>query len=88
VIYLEDPTSAIPIDTTPQAGLTLDVPAYQDPLHVADTMGKPVAIVRIGSVSPPTHDSLMGQFFFGYPAWVRITSPIEESDSVHRSASR
>lgn len=77
VIYLEDPTSAIPIDTTPQSGITLDVPPYQDPLHIADTLGKPVAIIRIGSVTPPTHESLLPQFFFGYPPWVRIDSPVE-----------
>jgi len=77
VIYLEDPTSAVPIDTTPESGITLDVPPYQDPLHVADTLGKPVAIIRIGSVTPPTPPSLMPQFFFGYPPWVRIDSPIE-----------
>ncbi len=77
VIYLEDPTSAVPLDTTPASGITLDVPPYQDPLHVADTLGKPVAILRIGSVTPPTHESLLPQFFFGYPPWVRIDSPVE-----------
>jgi len=78
VIYLEDPTSAIPIDTTPQSGITLDVPPYQDPLHVADTLGKPVAIIRIGSVTPPNHESLLPTFFFGYPPWVRIDAPAED----------
>ena len=82
VIYLEDPTSAIPVDTNDKLPLTVDIPAYQDPLHVADTLGKPVAILRIGSVGPPTHDSLMPQFFFGYPAWVRIDSPIEHEADV------
>ncbi|HBJ36295.1 MAG TPA: hypothetical protein DDZ51_16395 [Planctomycetaceae bacterium] len=78
VIYLEDPTSAVPIDTTPESGITLDIPPYQDPLHVADTLGKPVAIIRIGSVTPPTHQSLLPQFFFGYPPWVRIDSPVQD----------
>jgi hypothetical protein len=82
VIYLEDPTSAIPVDTNDKLPLTVDIPAYQDPLHVADTLGKPVAILRIGSVGPPTHDSLMPQFFFGYPAWVRIDSPIEHEANI------
>jgi hypothetical protein len=85
VIYLEDPTSAIPIDTTPEAGITLDVPPYQDPLHVADTLGKPVAIIRIGSVTPPTHPSLMPQFFFGYPPWVRIDMPVDEEMFDHNT---
>jgi hypothetical protein len=79
VIYLEDPSSAVPLDTTPESGITLDVPPYQDPLHVADTLGKPVAIIRIGSVIPPTHQSLLPQFFFGYPPWVRIDAPVEDA---------
>lgn len=83
VIYLEDPTAAIPIETTPAAGITLDIPPYQDPLHVADTLGKPVAIIRIGSVTPPTHPSLMPQFFFGYPPWVRIDMTTDEAMFDH-----
>jgi len=72
VIYLEDRSSALPIEKRPEMPMTLDIPAYQDPLAVADSLGRPVAILRIGSVLPPTHDSLMPQFFFGYPAWVFI----------------
>lgn len=72
VIYLEDRSSALPIQKTPEMPMTLDIPAYQDPLAVADTLGRPVAILRIGSVLPPTHDSLMPQFFFGFPAWISI----------------
>lgn len=72
VIYLEDRATALPIEKRPELPMTLDIPAYQDPLAVADSLGRPVAILRIGSVLPPTHDSLMPQFFFGYPAWVSI----------------
>jgi len=72
VIYLEDRSSALPIEKRPEMPMTLDIPAYQDPLAVADSLGRPVAILRIGSVLPPTHDSLMPHFFFGYPAWVFI----------------
>ncbi len=77
VIYLEDPTAAIPVSTTPESSRALDVPAHQDPLHVADTLGKPVAIVRLGSVTPPSHEALMPQFFFGYPSWVAMHAPPE-----------
>jgi len=72
VIYLEDRAGALAFDAGPDSPITLDVPAYQDPLHTADTLGRPVAILRIGSVLPPNHESLFPQFFFGYPAWVSI----------------
>src|SRR5690606_24222033 len=72
VIYLEDATSALPVATTPESPQALDVAAYQDPLHIADTLGRPVAIVRIGSPTPPSHEALMPQFFFGFPPWVAI----------------
>lgn len=78
VIYLEDRVSALPIDKPAGVPLTLDVPAHQDPLEVADTMGRPVAILRIGSVLPPQHQVLLHDFFFGFPPWVCLpSSPIE-----------
>jgi hypothetical protein len=72
VIYLEDPTTAIPLATTPESAQALDIPSNQDPLHVADSLGKPVAIVRLGSLGPPSHEALLPQFFFGFPPWVLI----------------
>jgi hypothetical protein len=78
VIYLEDRVSALPIDKPAGVPLTLDVPAHQDPLEVADAMGRPVAILRIGSVLPPQHQGLLHDFFFGFPPWVCLpSSPIE-----------
>lgn len=86
VIYLEDRSSALPIEKLPETPMTLDIPAYQDPLEVADTLGRPVAILRIGSVFPPTHDSLMPQFFFGFPAWVAIPAEaIEHAAAIERA---
>ncbi len=72
VIYLEDATAALPVSTTPESSQAFDVAANQDPLHVADTLGRPVAIVRIGSLTPPSHEALLPQFFFGFPPWVAI----------------
>lgn len=70
VIYLEDPGTAVPLAETPESARALDVPGHQDPLAVADTLGKPVAIVRLGSLVPPTAESLLPQFFLGYPPWI------------------
>lgn len=73
VIYLEDPGNAVPLAETPESSRALDIPGYQDPLAVADELGKPVAIVRLGSLAPPTYEALLPQFFMGYPPWLHAT---------------
>jgi hypothetical protein len=68
VIYVEDPKSATPVSTTPQSQGWFDVGPERDPLAVADVLGRPVAILRLGGRVPvqgPDPD-----FFFGSPAWV------------------
>lgn len=86
VIYLEDRATALPIEKRPEQPMTLDIPAYQDPLAVADSLGRPVAILRIGSLLPPTHASLMPQFFFGYPAWISIPAEAIASSVANEPA--
>ena len=75
VVFLEDPQTATPMEQTPATTRPLEVAEYQDALTVADRFGRPVAIVRIGSVSPPRAAALMPQFFFGYPIWAPIVQP-------------
>ena len=77
VVYLEDPQTAIALPGTPTESRVMDVGYYQDALREADRLGRPVAIIRIGSVAPPTAPELFPQFFFGYPAWAPIF-PAEE----------
>ncbi len=69
VIYLEDPQTAIPVQQTSKTNVPFEVSQFQDPLAVADEYGRPVAIVRIGSLIPPRQKSLLPEFFFGYPQW-------------------
>ncbi|MEM1068503.1 MAG: hypothetical protein AAGG48_05120 [Planctomycetota bacterium] len=69
VIYLEDPQTATPMVQTPKTRRPLELSADQDPLEVADRLGRPVAIVRIGSVTPPNAPLLMPSFLFGDPPW-------------------
>lgn len=56
VIYLEDPTQALPIEEPVVEGRReqqyFEARPDQDPLVVADTLGRPVAILRIGSRLP------------------------------------
>lgn len=75
VIYLEDPQTASPIPQTPQTARPLEIAEYQDALETADRFGRPVAIVRIGSVAPPRTPELLPGFFFGYPSWAPIYQP-------------
>ncbi|SMP50938.1 hypothetical protein SAMN06265222_103196 [Neorhodopirellula lusitana] len=72
VIFLEDPQTAVPLEQAPEGPMAIDVPEYQDPLQVADLRGRVVAILRIGSMSPPRAEVLKPQFFFGHPSWAPI----------------
>ena len=72
VVYLEDPETATPMTQTRLTDRPIDIAEYQDALEVADQFGRPMAIIRIGSVAPPRLPELMHQFFFGYPVWAPI----------------
>ncbi len=87
VIYLEDPMNAAPIPETPLSSRVMDIPGHQDPVNVADQLGKPVAIIRIGSLAPPSSPALMPQFFLGYPPWVpammtAVEAPMESAEGT------
>jgi len=75
VVFLEDPQTATPMVQDKDTIRPLDILENQDPLEIADRYGRPVAIVRIGSVAPPTAPELMPQFFFGDPPWAPIYQP-------------
>ncbi len=75
VVYLEDPQTALPVAETPTTARTMDIGEQEDALEAADRLGRPVAIVRIGSLTPPNHPALMSQFTFGYPSWAPIYQP-------------
>ena len=75
VVFLEDPQTAVPLAQGPDGPVAIDVPEYQDPLQIADLRGRVVAILRIGSVSPPQAEVLQHQFYFGHPSWAPIFEP-------------
>ncbi len=81
VILLEDPQTAAPMEQTPETSMPIDIASHQDALEVADRFGRPVAIVRMGSLSPPRSPALLPQFFLGYPAWVPIL-PLESKPPI------
>ena len=72
VIYLEDPQTAAPLARSRDDATAIDIPLDQDALATADSLGRPVAILRIGSKAPPRNPVLAPQFYFGFPPWAPI----------------
>ena len=74
VIYVEDPQRALPSRDLPEQRYA-DVLGHEDPLHVADSIGRPVAILRMGSLTPGRDGPDTG-FLFGSPPSLRhIVAP-------------
>lgn len=71
VIYLEDPELAVPTGNPEGAQPSFDTAPGQNPLDVADGVGRPVAILRMGAILPVEADRPDPQFLFGCPPWVR-----------------
>jgi hypothetical protein len=71
VIYLEDPRNALPVVEDPKNQRYYEVAASQDPLEVADRLGRPMAILRIGS-RVPDMDLTTGRFLFDSPPWTLL----------------
>jgi hypothetical protein len=68
VIYLEDPRSASPVRSNPASQTWFDVGVGRDPLAVADGLGRPVAILRLGGRMPDLGAD--PGFYFGSPPWM------------------
>lgn len=76
VIYLEDSEIAEPTDTTPETQIVYDIPTSDNALQVADQLGRPVAILRIGSRVPLDPQGDLRDFLYGCPPWIPlITAP-------------
>lgn len=74
VIYIESPQSALAIATTRKDQSWYDVATHENPLEVADRLGRPVAILRLGGRLPgpmgPDHE-----FMYGCPTWMPLDPP-------------
>jgi hypothetical protein len=74
VIYLEDPDTALPVQDQPDWQRYYEVRADDDPLQVADRLGRPVAIMRMGSRTPEV-DQVSQRFLFQCPPLVKLEDP-------------
>lgn len=78
VIYVEDPNLAEPIARRADEQPWFEAPAGQDPLVIADGLGRPVAILRIGSRAPAEASTTCGDnFTYGTP-------PVQLFDATQR----
>jgi hypothetical protein len=80
VIYLEDNELAEPIAVKPGTQTVLDVGPMDNALKAADQLGRPVAILRIGSRVPANLQGDLTEFLYGCPPWVPVaTVPSREA---------
>jgi len=66
VIYLEPPDGALPLLQNPKQQRYFEVAADQDPLKTADRLGRPMAILRMGS-RMPDFEGADAAFLYGCP---------------------
>jgi hypothetical protein len=74
VIYLENPETALPHRHREDVQPFFDVGGGEDPLRASEKLGRPMAILRIGSRVPMASD-LMEQFNFSAPAPAMLPNP-------------
>ena len=70
VIYIEDPDRALPVAESADTQNWFEVQPDQDPLEVADRLGRPVAILRLGG-RLPSDTGPDQQFLHGSPPLLR-----------------
>lgn len=81
VVYLEDGEIADPIAMAPGEQNVRNVHASDNALQVADQLGRPVAIVRIGSRVPMNlYEDLTG-FLYGCPPWLPL-APVPTREAL------
>lgn len=79
VIYLEDSQIAEPVAAQAGTQRTVDVGPTDNALQTADQLGRPVAILRIGSRVPANIHGDLTRFLYGCPPWVPLpTAPVRE----------
>lgn len=78
VIYLEDPNQALPVREDSQGNNWFDIGPTRDPLAMADALGRPVAILRMGARLPDPAEAFDAKFLFDCPPFASYSSPKPE----------
>ena len=79
VIYIEDPKTALPVVETPRKQRYFEISAKDDPLQLADQLGRPVAILRMGSRIPDAAGE-EGAFLYNSPPVLQFEAPAPPVD--------
>ena len=87
VIYLEDPETTVPQLHRMNSQPSIDVSGGRDAFRAADQLGRPMAILRIGSRIPMPTD-LVSEFNFNAPPAVVLPDPKTPSPASKTDASR
>ena len=74
VVYLENPEDALAVDQQPRQQEYFEVAKGENPLDVADRLGRPMAIVRLGGRLPDAAGPDQA-FLFGSPPFLRYRMP-------------
>lgn len=74
VIYVEEPRTAIPVREIPGQQRYSEIMPGQDAMELADRLGRPVAILRMGSRVPAEGEN--GKFLYESPPIVRFEEPV------------
>jgi hypothetical protein len=81
VIYLENPNDALPIAEQCGEQSVFQAMPGENPLTVADRLGRPMAILRLGARVPDASGP-DADFLYGTPPWVKFCVPTAEPPAV------
>ena len=73
IIYLEDPKLALPQAEDKEHQNWLEVGPHDDPLAIADRLGRPMAILRIGGRVPVDAEQPGADFMYHSPPLLFLT---------------
>jgi hypothetical protein len=83
VVYLEEPEAALPVATKASEQSYFEVAEGENPLDVADTLGRPMAILRLGARVPEA-EGADSTFLYGSPPLVRWKAAPPAQDQYPR----
>ncbi len=86
VVYLEDPENALPVQGDPLHPAWWDAAPRDNPLELADRLGRPVAIVRLGGRVPNPDLESDPAFLAGCPPFILPTKQAEVPPAADEDA--
>ena len=87
IVYVENPRQAYPHSEDPNFQETFDVSPKEDPLAVADRVGRPMVIVRIGGRTPEDTANPDSGFLYNSPPLLLPLALIEKAGVVSSNKS-